>query len=113
MGQPEGSKLDAHKALITGWVEKDRGATLEELTARLAEEVGLQVHHTTVMRALSRWGYSYKKTLYAREQNRDDVQEERTLWRKLQQSWDRRKLVFIDECDQHQDDASLWTQPVF
>ncbi|MDQ8209499.1 IS630 family transposase [Coraliomargarita sp. SDUM461003] len=39
-----------------------------------------------------------KKTLCAWEQNRDDVQEERTLWRKLQQSWDRRKLVFIDEC---------------
>jgi len=61
MGQPEGSKLDAHKDLISGWVEKNRGATLEELTTRLAEEVGLHVHHTTVMRALSRWGYSYKK----------------------------------------------------
>lgn len=61
MGQPEGSKLDPHKAVITGWVEKDRGATLEELTTRVAEELDLQVHHTTVMRALSKWGYSYKK----------------------------------------------------
>jgi len=61
MGQPEGSKLDPYKDLITGWVEEDRGATLEELTSRLAEEVDLHMHHTTVMRALTRWGYSYKK----------------------------------------------------
>lgn len=61
MGQPEGSKLDSHKDLITGWVEENRAATLEELTTRLAEEADLHVHFTTVMRVLSRWGYSYKK----------------------------------------------------
>ena len=61
MGQPGGSILDSHKDLITGWVEENRGAMLEELTTRLAEETDLHVHFTTVMRALSRWGYSYKK----------------------------------------------------
>ena len=63
MGQPEGSKLDSHKDLITGWVEENRAATLEQLRTRLAEEADLHVHFTTVMRVLSRWGYSYKKKL--------------------------------------------------
>ncbi len=61
MGQPEGSKLNPHKDLIQGWIKKEPGVTLEELTARLADELDIHVHHTTVMRALSRWGYSYKK----------------------------------------------------
>jgi transposase len=61
MGQPEGSKLNPHKDLIQGWIKKQPGVTLEELTARLADELDIHVHHTTVMRALSRWGYSYKK----------------------------------------------------
>lgn len=61
MGQPEGSKLDAHKDLFAGWIKDSPGITLEELTARLADELDIQVHHTTVMRALSKWGYSYKK----------------------------------------------------
>jgi transposase len=61
MGQPEGSKLNPHKDLIQGWIQKEPGVTLEELTARLADELDIHVHHTTVMRALSRWGYSYKK----------------------------------------------------
>jgi transposase len=61
MGQPEGSRLTPHKDLLTGWIKEEPGATLEELTARLADELGIHVHHTTVMRALSRWGYRYKK----------------------------------------------------
>lgn len=66
MGQPEGSKLNPHKDLIQGWIKEEPGATLEELTVRLADELDIHVHHTTVMRALSRWGYSYKKKLYTR-----------------------------------------------
>ena len=61
MGQPEGSKLSSYKERITGWIKQEPGLTLEELTGRLASEVDVHVHHTTVMRALSRWGYRYKK----------------------------------------------------
>lgn len=60
-GQPEGSKLDPHKELICHWIGKEPGLTLEEITARLGTELELQVHHTTVMRVLAKWGYSYKK----------------------------------------------------
>ncbi len=61
MGQPEGSRLDPHKERIVEWIKGEPGLTLEELTERLASEASLHVHHTTVMRALSRWGYRYKK----------------------------------------------------
>ena len=61
MGQPEGSRLDPQKERIGGWIGKEPGMTLEEMTVRLADELSIHVHHTTVMRALSRWGYRYKK----------------------------------------------------
>lgn len=61
MGQPEGSRLDPHRERISAWIKKDPGMTLEEMASRLADELCINVHHTTVMRALSRWGYSYKK----------------------------------------------------
>ena len=61
MGKPEGSRLDTHRDSICGWIEEEPGLTLEQLTERCALQLKLPVHHTTVMRALSRWGYSYKK----------------------------------------------------
>ena len=41
--------------------------------------------------------FSPKKTIFAKEQNRPDVVLKRKLWRELQQQWDGRRLVFIDE----------------
>lgn len=61
MGQPEGSKLDPHRESLCGWVKEQPGLTLEELTELCARELNIHVHHTTVMRALSKWGYRYKK----------------------------------------------------
>ncbi len=61
LGQPEGSRLDPHRERISGWIKKEPGVTLGEMTARLADELDIHVHHTTVMRALSKWGYRYKK----------------------------------------------------
>ena len=66
-GAPVGSKLEVHRERICGWIEKESGLTLEELTTRLAEEQDVQVHHTTVMRALTNWGYRYKKKLSTQE----------------------------------------------
>lgn len=43
------------------WIKKEPGLTLEELTAKLATNLIVHVHHTTVMRALFKWGYRYKK----------------------------------------------------
>lgn len=60
-GAPVGSKLEVHRDQICDWIKKDTGLTLEELTTKLAADLSVHVHHTTVMRALFRWGYRYKK----------------------------------------------------
>jgi len=61
MGKPEGSKLDAYRTAIQSWIEKEPGLTLEQMALRCEERLSVKVHHTTVMRVLDRWGYSYKK----------------------------------------------------
>ena len=60
-GAPSGSKLEAHRDQICDWIKKEPGLTLEELTAKLATNRIVHIHHTTVMRALFKWGYRYKK----------------------------------------------------
>lgn len=61
LGKPRVSKLDAHRERIESWINKQPGLTLQELTIRCADELKLSIHHTTLLRALRKWGYSYKK----------------------------------------------------
>ena len=61
MGKPEGSKLDMYQSEIQAWIEKEPSLTLEQITLRCEQKLSTKVHHTTVMRVLERWGYSYKK----------------------------------------------------
>ncbi len=60
-GRPEGSKLDACREPISGWIQKEPGLTLEQLCERCRLQLALSVHHTTLLRVLRRWGYRYKK----------------------------------------------------
>ncbi len=60
-GRPEGSKLDAHREVISKWIEKTPGLTLEELCELCKEQFSEELHHTTMFRALRAWGYRYKK----------------------------------------------------
>jgi transposase len=61
LGKPEGSKLDSYRSVIEGWIEQEPGLTLEQLTQRCEVEVSTKVLHTTVMRVLDKWGYSFNK----------------------------------------------------
>lgn len=61
LGSPPGSRLEPHREKITSWIKQEPGLTLEELASRLASELNVHVHFTTVMRALSRWDFRYKK----------------------------------------------------
>ena len=61
LGKPEGSKLDLQRERISQWIQEEPGLTLEQISDRLKEQQQLQVHHTTVMRVLRRWGYRFKK----------------------------------------------------
>lgn len=66
LGSPPGSSLEPHREKITSWIKQEPGLTLEELASRLASELNVHVHVTTVMRALSRWDFRYKKKLSTR-----------------------------------------------
>ena len=61
LGKPPGLRLDAHQEEISKWIAKEPGLTLEEIATRCEKKLGLSVHLTTVMRALAKWGFRYKK----------------------------------------------------
>ncbi|MFN9567936.1 MAG: winged helix-turn-helix domain-containing protein [Akkermansiaceae bacterium] len=61
LGKPPGSQLDLHQEEISKWIAEGPSLTLEEIAARCETQFGLSIHHTTVMRALAKWGFRYKK----------------------------------------------------
>ena len=61
LGKPPGLRLDAHQEEISKWIAEAPGLTLKEIAARCEKQLGLSVHFTTVMRALAKWGFRYKK----------------------------------------------------
>ena len=73
--------------------DKQPDATLEELVDLSNVECSVMA----VKRALDRLGYRYKKTLYADEQNREDVKLQRKQWLLALPGLDPKHLVFIDE----------------
>jgi len=46
---------------------------------------------------LNKWNLTFKKTLHASEQEREDVQQARRAWAEALPGMDVGKLVFIDE----------------
>ena len=75
-------------------VKENPSATLDEL-----KELGnFSVGRTTIYRALNELDITYKKKmLFAAEQNREDVKQNRQEWVEKSQSWDINNLVFLDE----------------
>jgi hypothetical protein len=82
--------------VIQGWIAAEVDSTLEELSERLA---GLGVPLTVSGRwhQLDKWGLRFKKTLHAREQEREDVRQAREAWIQAQPSLEGKSLKFIDE----------------
>jgi transposase len=70
--------------------------TLHALLAELRER-GVTVSCDTLWRFLRAAGISFKKTVFASEQDRPDIARRRAWWRKYQGRIDPRRLVFIDE----------------
>jgi len=71
--------------------------TLIEIQRRLRADKAVIAGYGTIWRFFAAHKISFKKTLHAAEQERDDVAEARIAWRKAQPSLDPAKLVFIDE----------------
>jgi len=63
---------------------------------KLDSERGVTVSCDTLWRFLRAAGISFKKTVFASEQDRPDVARRRAWWRKDQGRIDLRRLVFID-----------------
>lgn len=60
-GNHRSHRIDAHRALILGWVKVEPDLTLAELSARLADEVGYGPPVSVVHRFFKRHGVTRKK----------------------------------------------------
>ena len=73
------------------------GLTLMEIRGCLAADKTFAASVSALWGFFDRHGISFKKTLHAAEQDREDVKAARAEWRERQPSIDPRQLVFIDE----------------
>ena len=55
------SRLEKHDATLQRWIREDRGLTLAQLRARLAEKLGIELGTTALWHRLEHLGLSYKK----------------------------------------------------
>jgi len=55
------SRLEKHDTTLQRWIREDRGLTLAQLQARLAQELGIRLGTTALWHRLENLGLSYKK----------------------------------------------------
>jgi transposase len=60
-GQPKGSKLDAHRDAILGWIAAKDDITIAEIRERLTVERNASAGVGTVWKLLDRCGLTFKK----------------------------------------------------
>jgi transposase len=60
-GQPRGSKLEAHREAILGWIAEKDDITIAEIRERLVVELGTSAGVGTVWTFLDRCGLTFKK----------------------------------------------------
>jgi transposase len=61
LGNPGGSKLDAHEDFILGLIASQKDIALHEIAQHLAEAHGLSVQASTIWYFLDRRGITFKK----------------------------------------------------
>jgi transposase len=61
-GQPKGSKLDAHREAILGWIAAKDDITIAEIREKLVDECGAAAGVGTVWAFLDRRGLTFKKS---------------------------------------------------
>lgn len=76
---------------------QERDFTISQLVEELQQMRGLKVDRRSVWEFLHAYDLSFKKSLFAKEQDRPDVARRREQWRKYQGRVDPERLVFIDE----------------
>jgi len=60
-GQPRGSRLDAHEAFIVSMIETTKDITLNEMVARLREDLGVVISRSGLSVWLRGRGWAFKK----------------------------------------------------
>ncbi len=98
--KPMGGKrpflLETERDWLLARLDEKPDLTLHALRDELRER-GVAVSCDTLWRFLKRQEISFKKTLFAAEQDRPDVARRRLRWKKYQARIDPSRLVFIDE----------------
>jgi len=90
------SPLEDHAEFLLGLVADQPDLTLDEIVAAMVK-ARIASSRTAVWRFYARHGLSFKKTLYAAEQERVEVARARRHWIREQGLLDSTRLVFIDE----------------
>jgi transposase len=89
--------LEAEPDWLVMRIEQKKNLTLHELLAELRKERGVVVCCDTLWRFLKRCGKTFKKTFFAKEQDRPDVVCRRKRWHWAQRWIDPRRMIFIDD----------------
>ena len=90
------SPLEEHADFLLTLIVKQPDLTLDEIVAAMAKR-GISGSRSAVWRFFERRSISFKKTLYAAEQQRAEVARARRRWMREQGMFDPARLVFIDE----------------
>lgn len=97
MGGDRRSVLPPHRDFIAAIIEAKSEITLLGLSERLVAEKGVRADASMLWRFMKAEGLSFKKSLFAEEQERPDVAAKRRAWRRRQRYFSAERLVFIDE----------------
>jgi transposase len=96
MGREQARSLSAERDWLMARLRAVPDLTLRALVAELGER-GVVTSYGSVWRIVHDEGVSFKKTLFATEQDRPDVARKRVRWKTHQGRLDPARLVFIDE----------------
>ena len=90
------SPLEAYAEFLLGLIAEQPDLTLDEIVTAMRKRK-IAGSRSAVWRFFARHNISFKKTLYAAEQQRADVARARRRWMREQGMFDPARLVFIDE----------------
>src|ERR1700712_4721656 len=85
-GDRRSRAIEAHKDWLLALVAKEPDLTLMEIRGRMAADRTFAASVSALWQFFDRHGISFKKTLHAAEQDREDVKTARETWREKQSS---------------------------
>jgi transposase len=95
-GRQQPRSLAPHRDWILGRLEQEEDLTMRALTIELCAR-GVVTSEVSVWRLVRDARLSFKKTLFAAEQDRPDVARKRRFWKKYLGRLAPERLVFLDE----------------